>query len=244
MASVVPHKYLSGGADIAILDKWMVFKAAYPNSVIYDYKALRCQNSGRLPYCANTISKAVKAFVAAGLAHHSGTHVILTAKRTLHKMVGGRGRGAWLKTDPNQDNKLQLRYALIQTKFNQVRYACLKRGGKTSKRPTLTQRLFAKKPVKSSLAMSYSALADLLACSRYKARKTLKDLKTVGALDFTSRQIRVALISDNRQRVNAYLTHLRANHKFGFYHAGRVMTVLPTKIVPKGFPVTPTTALR
>jgi len=88
MIKIIPHKFLNANIGrVRLIEKFIRFKVAYPNSRIYNYNPTALHKQGRLSYSRNTIDKTVQQFLALGWARIENKHLILTSKRDLYDVA-------------------------------------------------------------------------------------------------------------------------------------------------------------
>lgn len=187
--SVVPHKFLNENRHLVpLLAKWAEWKAAYANSVLYNYSASKVEREKRVKGCRNTINNTVAAFIENGLAHKNANgHLILTGKQSLAQPEISDKRIAYTHLDPTQDIKPQLHYEIFKRKFKQITYTRNSQKENNS-RPITNRRgqnsysSLKKYNGESEVQISNKGLGRILGTSTSSAVRSIKRVASMGLI--------------------------------------------------------------
>lgn len=111
--------------EVKLIGYLAVFKKAYPNGKIYDYKGMWEDRRERTGVCRNTFNRIIREFIERGWAEKHGKTIILTGKEAISELytVNDTETRRYVKIDTSKDIVAQLRMALLQTKINRIHYS-------------------------------------------------------------------------------------------------------------------------
>lgn len=111
-------------ANFNLFCKWIVYKNAYSNSIIYgSYKQIKAQN--RVEWSAQTIEAHIIQFIKLGWAKREGNRIILTSKKELNsKFTKHEPRTIKIKCKKDYKSVRKHLYAsCLQNKLRQMDFA-------------------------------------------------------------------------------------------------------------------------
>lgn len=161
--------------NIKWLERFVEFKRAFPNSVIYKYSAYRVEKLGRLKMSRNTIKNTIDKFIELGWATKNKSHLILISKNKLSALYGAKSHRK-IKLDTTLSVKIQLQAKVFSRAINRSRYGkCMQEvQGKSIRRK------YAKSLSGTPQELSSKKIGKIFNSSQTQALRVVRSLENNG----------------------------------------------------------------